>query len=71
MRGDRRSGLIEKHADLILGRLEAQPDITLTEMQAVLAEQGATVSSTAIWRFLGRRKITLKKSRRTRTSRAD
>lgn len=66
--GDRRSGLIEKHADLILGRLEAQPDITLAEMQAVLAEQGVTVSTTAVWRFFDRRRITLKKSRRTRTS---
>ncbi len=68
--GDRRSGLIEKHADLILGRLETQPDITLAEMQAVLAEHGVTVSSAAVWRFFGRRKITLKKSRRTRTSKA-
>lgn len=66
--GDRRSGLIEKHADLILGRLEAQPDITLAEMQAVLAEHGVTVSTTAVWRFFDRRRITLKKSRRTRTS---
>ena len=68
--GDRRSGLIEKHADLILGRLETQPDITLAEMQAVLAEHGVTVSSAAVWRFFARRKITLKKSRRTPTSKA-
>ena len=68
--GDRRSGRIEKHADLILGRLEAQPDITLVEMQAVLAEHGVTVSTASIWRFFDRRKITLKKSRLTRTSKA-
>ncbi|MDO8912778.1 MAG: IS630 family transposase [Phenylobacterium sp.] len=59
--GDRRSGLIEKHADLILGRLEAQPDITLAEMQAVLAEHGVTVSTTAVWRFFDRRRITPQK----------
>lgn len=68
--GDRRSGLIEKHADLILGRLETQPDITLAEMQAVLAEHGVVVSAAAVWRFFDRRRITLKKSRRTRTSKA-
>lgn len=68
--GDRRSGRIEKHTHLILGRLETQPDITLAEMQAVLAEHGVTVSTAAIWRFFHRRKITLKKSRPTRTSKA-
>ena len=68
--GDRRSGRIESHAGVILGLLDRQPDITLAEIEAALAERGVSVSSTSIWRFFDRRGITLKKSRRTRTSRA-
>lgn len=68
--GDRRSGRIEAQAALILGLLESKPDITLAEIGAVLAERGAPASSSTIWRFFDRRRITLKKSRRTRTNRA-
>jgi transposase len=68
--GDRRSGRIEAQADLILGLLESKPDITLAEIEAVLAERGVLVSGSSIWRFFDRRKITFKKNRRTRTSRA-
>ncbi|HQR90744.1 MAG TPA: IS630 family transposase, partial [Caulobacter sp.] len=59
--GDRRSGLIEKNADVILAMLEAKPDITLAELQAGLAERGVAVSGSSIWRFFDRRRITLKK----------
>jgi transposase len=59
--GDRRSGLVEQNAEVILAMLEAKPDITLAELQAGLAEHGVAVSSSAIWRFFGRRRITLKK----------
>lgn len=68
--GDRRSGRIESHADLILGLVERKTDITLAEIRAALAEQGVTVGMATLWRFFRRRRITLKKSRRTRTSRA-
>ena len=68
--GDRRSGRIEAQAEVILGLLESKPDITLAEIEAGLAERGVLVSSTSVWRFFDRRKITLKKSRRTRTSKA-
>jgi hypothetical protein len=40
------------------------------ELQAALAEQGVETSVSSLWRFFVRRRITLKKSRRTRTSRA-
>ena len=68
--GDRRSGRIEAQSEVILGLIESKPDVTLAEIEAALAERGVVVSSTSIWRFFDRRGITLKKSRRTRTSRA-
>lgn len=41
--GDRRSGRIESHPDPILGLVDRQPDITLAELRAALAEQGVAV----------------------------
>ena len=67
--GDRRSARIEAHADLILGLVKVTPDLTLAELRASLAEQGLAVGMGTLWRFFDRHKITLKKSRRTRTSR--
>ena len=67
--GDRRSARIEAHADLILGLVKVTPDLTLAELRARLAEQGLVVGMGTLWRFFDRHKITLKKSRRTRTSR--
>jgi transposase len=67
--GDRRSARIEAHADLILGLVKVTPDLTLAELRARLAEQGLAVGMGTLWRFFDRHKITLKKSRRTRTSR--
>ena len=66
--GDRRSGRIERHAALILDLYEQTPDITLAELKSELAERGVATGMTTIWRFFKRRKITLKKSRRTRRS---
>jgi transposase len=68
--GDRRSARTEAHAGLILGLLEAKNDITLAEIKASLAERGVMVGMGSLWRFFERHKITLKKSRRTRTNRA-
>jgi transposase len=68
--GDRRSGHVERHAELILGLVEARDDITLAELREALAQQGFGTSVSSLCRFFGRRRITLKKSRRTRTSRA-
>jgi transposase len=66
--GDRRSGRIEAHAPLILGLLERTPDITLSELRVELAEAGVSVGVATLWRFFARRRITLKKSRRTQRS---
>ncbi len=67
--GDRRSGKIEAYADLILSAYETMPDITLAELQALLADRGTQVALGTIWRFFDRRGITRKKRRRTRPSR--
>ena len=67
--GDRRSGKIEAHADLILNAYAATPDITLAELQVLLADHGTQVALGTIWRFFNRRGITRKKRRRTRPSR--
>lgn len=64
--GDRRSQRIEKHARFILDTLEAKSDITLAELRGKLQEQGVTAGVATLWRFFKRRKITLKKRRRTR-----
>ena len=59
--GDRLSHRTEAHADLIHAALAEVPDITLPELKAHLAEQGAFVSVSALWRFCRRHKITRKK----------
>ena len=60
--GDRRSGRIEAYADMILGAVAEQSDITLAELRELLAEHGVSVGIATLWRFFARRKITLKKS---------
>jgi transposase len=69
--GDRRSQRVEAHAEMILALLDKKRDATLEEIRSGLAEHGVVVSMGTLWRFLDRRKITLKKNRRTRTSNPD
>jgi len=59
--GDRRSMRIEAYAGLILEAYKATPDITLAELQALLADHGTEVALGTIWRFFARRGITRKK----------
>jgi transposase len=68
--GDRLSHRTEAHAGLIRAMLAEVPDITLPELKARLADDGAHVSVPALWRFCRRHKITRKKRRRTPPSRA-
>ena len=63
--GDRLSHRTEAHADLIRAALAAVPDLTLSELKARLAGEGAAVSVTALWRFCRRHGITRKKRRPT------
>jgi transposase len=67
--GDHRSGRIEAHAALILAAVGANGDVTLAEIQTLLADHGVSVGIGTLWRFFDRRGITRKKSRRTRPSR--
>ena len=67
--GDRRSARIEAKAGLILALITETPDITLMEIKTALAENGVGVGIGTLWRFFDRRRITLKKRRRTRPSR--
>jgi transposase len=68
--GDRRSGRLEAPADLLLGAVEATPDITLAELrEKLIGERGESFAISTIHGFLRRRGITYKKRPRTRASR--
>ena len=72
--GDRRSGRIKAHGELIVSLVEDKPDITLAELRACLAGKGIGVALSTLWRFFKRRGMTRKKrlhmlpSRTARTS---
>ena len=59
--GNRLSRRTEAHAGLIGAALDAVPDMTVAEVNARLAEQGAMVSITALWRYISRHRITREK----------
>ena len=67
--GDRLSHRTEAHAGLIRAALDEVPDITLPELKARLAGQGASTSVAALWRYFRRHKITRKKRPPTPKSR--
>ena len=49
---------LEDHAEEILAVIEAQPDLTLDEIVAVMRKQKIPGSRTALFRFLERRAVT-------------
>ncbi len=57
---DRMISRVEAHAPVILGAVAEKPDITLVELQTLLAEHTVAVAVSTLWRFFARRKITLK-----------
>jgi len=59
--GDKSSHRIEAHAEVIFEAVKHQPDITLKELRARLAEGGVSVAVSTLWRFFDRHEITLKK----------
>jgi transposase len=52
---------LEKHADFLLGLIEAQPDLTLDEVVSAMRKRRIAGSRTAVWRFFQRHNITFKK----------
>src|SRR3990172_3770308 len=69
MGGDRRSRLTEER-DWILGRIEAEADLSLEELRDELRERGVIVGYGTVWRFLAREDITVKKRRARGRARA-
>ena len=67
--GDRRAARIDAHATFILDAIETKDDITLVELQVLLAERGTPVGIGTLWRFFDRHRITRKKRQRTPPSR--
>ena len=67
--GDRWSARIDVHKGLILSLVEETCDITLKELQALLAARGHRFSIGALWRFFDRHNITWKKRPPMRASR--
>ena len=68
--GDRRSGRIEAQAELLLGAIEATPDITLAELrERLIAERGESFAISTIHDFYRRHDVTFKKRPRMPASR--
>jgi transposase len=61
---------LEKHAEMILGLIAEQPDLTLKETVAELLKQRIRTSQSALSRFFGRHGITFKKKPASRRARA-
>jgi transposase len=67
--GDHRS-LLTGVRDWILERIEAEPDLTIEEIQNELRERGVIVGYGTVWRFFEREAITFKKKRARGRARA-
>ena len=68
--GDRQSHRIEAQASFLLRQIERTPDVTLTELQAMLRERGVAVGIGTVWRFFDRHGISFKKNRARRRAKA-
>ena len=69
--GQPRRSKLDPHREFLLGAIEAEPDLTLAEMQERLkTEAGVTASLGTIWTFLDRAGLTFKKRPPTRPSRS-
>jgi transposase len=68
--GQPKRSKLDAHGDYLLALIEAEPDITIAEMQERLrGEAGLSVSVGTIWTFLDRAGLTFKKRPPTRPSR--
>jgi transposase len=67
--GDRRSKRIEAHHAFIMKTITDRKDVTLAELQELLAKRrGAWFGIGTLWRFFERHGITVKKRRRMPTN---
>ena len=53
---------LDKHADLVLGLIEATPHLTLHKLAALLQEKGIMISHNGVWLFLRRHGLSFKKN---------
>ncbi len=68
--GQPKRSKLDAHSDYLLALIEAEPDITIAEMQERLrGEAGISASVGTIWTFLDRAGLTFKKRPPTRPSR--
>ena len=67
--GHRRSRLAEMQS-VLRGWIEAEPDLTLVEMQERLAKQGVAIKIGALWHQLNKWKLTFKKNSARQRARA-
>ncbi len=68
--GQPKRSKLDPHRDYLLALIEAEPDITIAEMQERLrGEAGVLASVGTIWTFLDRAGLTFKKRLPTRPSR--
>ena len=69
--GQPKRSKLDPHREFLLALIEAEPDITIAEMQERLrSEAGVTVSVGTVWTFLDRAGLTFKKRPPTRPSRS-
>ena len=69
--GQPRRSKLDPHRAYLLGLIEAEPDITIVEMQERLREEaGVSASVGTIWTFLDRAGLTFKKRPPTPASRS-
>jgi transposase len=68
--GDRRSGVIEAHAGVILRIFNAQRDMSIEELRAQLAGRGLHFGYGTLWRFFARHNLTRKKRPRMQPNRS-
>jgi transposase len=68
--GQPRRSKLDPHRGYIVGLIEAEPDITISEMLDKLAsDRDVRAARATLWVFLDRCGLTFKKSQRTRPSR--
>ena len=69
--GQPKRSKLDQHREFLLALIEAEPDITIAEMQERLrSEAGVTAAVGTIWTFLDRAGLTFKKRPPTRPSRS-